>query len=104
MWCMRCASQIQGLEAGASRKGDRAHARPRLPLSSAPPPFGTGPHGRGVLKGLDFFLRTGLRDHPNGPSTANHQPPPTANRQPPTANRQRRPTANRQPLPTTINH
>ena len=46
------------------------------------------------------LLRPALKDRPQGPSTANHQPLPTAaNRcQPPTTNRcQPPPTANRQP-------
>ena len=59
-----------------------------------------------VLWDRDFFfgLRTALKDRPQGPSTANHQPPSTANRhQPPTANRRQPPAAtNRQP-PTTAN-
>ena len=61
-----------------------------------------GPLGR---RFFSFLLRTALKDHPKGPSTANHQPPTTNRRQPPTvANRQQRPTANRQPLLTAINH
>ena len=58
---------------------------------SPPPPAPC----RGFLKELDFFLlRTAPRDHPKGPSSANHQPPPTAtNRQSPTAQRPP-PTAN----------
>ena len=61
---------------------------------------GRGGSGRAVLKNpICFLFRTALlRDSPQGPPAANHQPlttnrqPPTANRQPPTANRRQPPT------------
>ena len=65
-------------------------------------------HNQGGPLGLRFFfsLRTTLKDRPQGPSTANHQPPPTANRhQPPTANCRQLPAAtNRQPPITANRH
>ena len=47
-----------------------------------------------------------VKDHPKGPSAANHQPPPTANcYQPPTANHRQLPSpTNRQPRTTTNHH
>ena len=86
-----------------------------------PPPYAPVTRGRmraqyPLPHGPFFLLRTALKDRPQGPPTANHQPPSgltvngdqllIANRcqPPPTANRQSPPTANRQSPPTTVVH
>ena len=70
--------------------------------------------GRSLRDQFFFLLRTALKDHPKGPSTANsrqlptatnhRQPPAATNRQlPTTANRHQPPTTNHQPI-TAANH
>ena len=58
--------------------------------------------GRGVLKGLDFFL---VKDRPYGPpqGTINRQPPTANRRQPPTASGDHPPTTNHCQPPSTTN-
>ena len=90
--CRACPAR-RGREEKAAGSHGAVHPVARV---TAPPPGGS------VRNLFFFFLRTGLRDRPKGPSAANHQPP-TANRcQPSTTNPQRPTAANHhQPPPTT---